>query len=95
MIYALLARSFVVEVSALFPQNILDWGADSANFFAFWMYGPRQQLSYFGNTPRLPILTSSLTCHDSLYMLLSSSVSLQYHLLGQLTVVAIMMDIDH
>ena len=21
-----------------FPQNILDWGTDSANFLAFWMY---------------------------------------------------------
>ena len=94
-VFSLVFSVFVVEIYALFPQNILDWGADSANFFAFWMYGPRQQLSYFGNTPRLPILTSSLTCHDSLYMLLSSSVSLQYHLLGQLTVVAIMMDIDH
>ena len=38
MIYALLSRNFVVEIYALFPQNILDWGADSANFFAFWMY---------------------------------------------------------
>ena len=39
MIYALLSQNFVVEIYALFPQNILDWGADSANFFAFWMYG--------------------------------------------------------
>ena len=41
MIYALLSQNFVVEIYALFPQNILDWGADSANFFAFWMYGAR------------------------------------------------------
>ena len=33
-----MSRKFVVEIDALFPQNILDWGADSANFFAFWMY---------------------------------------------------------
>ena len=38
MIYSLLSQNFVVEIYALFPQNILDWGADSANFFAFWMY---------------------------------------------------------
>ena len=41
MIYALLSQNFVVEIYALFPQNILDWGADSTNFFAFWMYGYR------------------------------------------------------
>ena len=25
-------------IYALFPQDILDWGADSPNFFAFWIY---------------------------------------------------------
>ena len=42
MIYALSSRNLVVEIYALFPQNILDWGPDSANFFAFWMYAHRR-----------------------------------------------------
>ena len=29
MIYALLSQNFVVEIYALFPQNILDWGAQT------------------------------------------------------------------
>ena len=33
MIYKLLSQIFVIGVYVLFPQNILDWGADSANFF--------------------------------------------------------------
>ena len=32
MIYALLSRNFVVKIYALFPQDILDKRADSANF---------------------------------------------------------------
>ena len=38
MIYARLSQNFVLEIYALSPQNISDWEADSANFFAFWMY---------------------------------------------------------
>ena len=45
MIYALLLRNFGVEIHALFPQNILDWGADSANFSSFWMYEDQESKS--------------------------------------------------
>ena len=40
MIYALLSQNFVVEIYALFPQNILDWGADSPNFSLFGCMPP-------------------------------------------------------
>ena len=45
MIYALLSRNFGVQIYALFPQNILDWGADSANFSSFWMYEDQESKS--------------------------------------------------
>ena len=38
LFFSVFSSVFVVEINALFPQNILDWGAESANFFAFWMY---------------------------------------------------------
>ena len=38
MIYAYLLRNLEVEIYALFPQFVLDWKSDSANFFAFIMY---------------------------------------------------------
>ena len=45
MIYALLSRNFGVQIYALFPQNILDWGADSTNFSSFWMYEDQKSKS--------------------------------------------------
>ena len=38
MIYTLLSRNFGAEIYALFVF-LCDWKADSANFFAFSMYG--------------------------------------------------------
>ena len=38
LIYALLSRSFVVRIYALFPRIFLAWKTESANFFAFWVY---------------------------------------------------------
>ena len=48
MIYALLSQDFDVEIHALFPQIFRDWKADSANLFAFRMYGCLQ-FSLFHN----------------------------------------------
>ena len=55
MIYALLSRNFVVEIYALFPQNVLDWGAESANFFAFWMYA--LDISTYGHMTYMELRT--------------------------------------
>ena len=70
MIYALLSQNFVVEIYALFPQNILDWGADSANFFAFWMYALGGYLNPTTSTttwgPSLVPLQVSAALHASL-----------------------------
>ena len=46
LIYALLKQNLYVEIYALFPQNFCDWKADSANYFAFRMYGAWCQIIF-------------------------------------------------